>query len=59
MILTQLLASFKPQLVSSVNANEGAWLTQLVEHETLNLRVVGSSPTLGDLFSWASMLAQW
>ena len=24
-------------------------LAQLVEHETLNLRVVGSSPTLGDL----------
>ncbi|KAM7244401.1 hypothetical protein CapIbe_005009, partial [Capra ibex] len=24
-----------------------AWLTQSVEHETLNLRVVGSSPTLG------------
>ena len=23
-------------------------LAQLVEHETLNLRVVGSSPTLGD-----------
>ena len=29
-----------------------AWLAQSVEHETLNLRVVGSSPTLGDhLFS--------
>ena len=27
----------------------GAWLAQSVEHETLNLRVVGSSPTLGDL----------
>ena len=25
-----------------------AWLAQSVEHETLNLRVVGSSPTLGD-----------
>ena len=25
-----------------------SWLAQLVEHETLNLRVVGSSPTLGD-----------
>ena len=24
-----------------------AWLAQSVEHETLNLRVVGSSPTLG------------
>ena len=27
-----------------------AWLAQSVEHETLNLRVVGSSPTLGDCF---------
>ena len=59
MILSQLLASFKPQLVSSANANKRAWLTQSVEHETLNLRVVGSSPTLGNLFSWASLLAQW
>ena len=27
-----------------------AWLAQSVEHETLNLRVVGSSPTLGETF---------
>ena len=27
-----------------------ARLAQLVEHETLNLMVVGSSPTLGDCF---------
>ena len=27
-----------------------ARLAQSVEHETLNLRVVGSSPTLGDYF---------
>ena len=27
-----------------------AWLAQSVEHETLNLRVVGSSPTLGESF---------
>ena len=27
-----------------------AWLAQSVEHETLNLRVVGSSPTLGANF---------
>ena len=27
-----------------------AWLAQSVEHETLNLRVVGSSPTLGEFF---------
>ena len=25
----------------------GAWLAQLVEHATLDLRVVSSSPTLG------------
>ena len=29
-------------------ADRAAWLAQSVEHETLNLRVVGSSPTLGD-----------
>ena len=27
-----------------------AWLAQSVEHETFNLRVVGSSPTLGEFF---------
>ena len=27
-----------------------AWLAQSVEHETLNLGVVGSSPTLGEVF---------
>ena len=32
-----------------------AWLAQSVEHETLNLRVVGSSPTLG-VFSDRLML---
>ena len=33
-----------------------AWLAQSVEHETLNLRVVGSSPTLGAHFfqTWAA-----
>ena len=30
--------------------NETARLAQSVEHETLNLRVVGSSPTLGASF---------
>ena len=30
--------------------NHQARLAQSVEHETLNLGVVGSSPTLGDLF---------
>lgn len=29
-----------------------ARLAQSVEHETLNLRVVGSSPTLGERFCW-------
>ena len=29
-----------------------ARLAQSVEHETLNLRVVGSSPTLGEAFFW-------
>ena len=29
-----------------------ARLAQSVEHETLNLRVVGSSPTLGEYFCW-------
>ena len=32
------------------NYHWGTWLAQSVEHETLNLRVVGSSPTLGDYF---------
>ncbi len=27
-----------------------AWLAQSVEHETLNLRVVGSSPTSSSIF---------
>ena len=31
--------------------NNLARLAQSVEHETLNLRVVGSSPTLGVLFT--------
>ena len=33
------------------NQNQ-ARLAQSVEHETLNLRVVGSSPTLGDFFNY-------
>ena len=33
-----------------ISGNRRAWLAQSVEHETLNLRVVGSSPTLGDHF---------
>ena len=33
-----------------------ARLAQSVEHETLNLRVVGSSPTLGEIFLEILML---
>jgi hypothetical protein len=33
-----------------------ARLAQSVEHETLNLRVVGSSPTLGDLFLFTTFV---
>ena len=36
---------------------DGARLAQSVEHETLNLGVVGSSPTLGEYFeSWIRSL---
>ena len=34
----------------SVGIRAAARLAQSVEHETLNLRVVGSSPTLGAIF---------
>ena len=36
--------------VPTASAQHGALLGQSVEHETLNLRVVGSSPTLGGTF---------
>ena len=36
------------QVYCLCNCNHTARLAQSVEHETLNLRVVGSSPTLGD-----------
>ena len=36
-----------------------ARLAQSVEHETLNLRVVGSSPTLGDLFTIKHIFLVW
>ena len=36
----------------------GARLAQLVEHESLNLRVVGSSPTLGDLVFFFNYISQ-
>jgi hypothetical protein len=38
-----------------VNTSYQAWLAQSVEHETLNLRVVGSSPTLGDPFQFLEL----
>ena len=38
--------SFRNKFIMSTTSR----LAQLVEHETLNLRVVGSSPTLGDQF---------
>ena len=34
----------------SIGIRAAARLAQSVEHETLNLRVVGSSPTLGAFF---------
>ena len=34
----------------SLNSKHQARLAQSVEHETLNLRVVGSSPTLGERY---------
>ena len=39
--------------------NIDARLAQSVEHETLNLRVVGSSPTLGDLFTIKHIFLVW
>ena len=40
----------KRLILSFVSQDITARLAQSVEHETLNLRVVGSSPTLGELF---------
>ena len=37
--------------VASLVLLTSARLAQSVEHETLNLRVVGSSPTLGDILA--------
>ncbi len=41
-VFTYYIKSIKPS-----SCNKSARLAQSVEHETLNLRVVGSSPTLG------------
>ena len=35
--------------IETLQKKQSARLAQSVEHETLNLRVVGSSPTLGDI----------
>src|SRR4029434_6172628 len=45
-----LVRRFCRELTASLQAAK-ARLAQSVEHETLNLRVVGSSPTLGVVFS--------
>ena len=37
---------------TAANVSTQARLAQSVEHETLNLRVVGSSPMLGAHFFW-------
>ncbi len=39
------------QIENALERGISARLAQLVEHQTLNLRVVGSSPTLGDHFA--------
>ena len=39
-----------------ISRQGSARLAQSVEHETLNLRVVGSSPTLGDIFPFVYKL---
>ncbi len=38
-----------PDLVSYASVSVAAWLAQLVEHQTFNLRVKGSSPLSGEL----------
>ena len=41
-----------------LHTNKSAQLSQSVEHATLNLRVMGSGPTLGGTCFWASPVAQ-
>ena len=45
-VLEQIQIKYYYKLLHQVQA----WLAQSVEHETLNLRVVGSSPTLGEIY---------
>ena len=44
-------------MTTVIASSTGARLAQSVEHETLNLRVVGSSPTLGDLLTFFLFVA--
>ncbi len=46
-----LFDELRYQFQNAFNAGISARLAQSVEHQTLNLRVVGSSPTLGDHFA--------
>jgi hypothetical protein len=51
-MIDNFLLYYKIEIVIIVKLNKRyiqARLAQSVEHETLNLRVVGSSPTLGEL----------
>ena len=43
-------------ILSFVSQDLTARLAQSVEHETLNLRVVGSSPTLGEIFFFNKLI---
>ena len=44
--------------VPPADVQRGARLAQLVEHDTLNLRVVGSSPTMGGAFFFVGLLTR-
>ena len=46
---SKLLEKDRIEFRLNVELRNIARLAQSVEHETLNLRVVGSSPTLGDI----------
>ncbi len=52
----QKVRSFAREIWALIKTATGhQWLAQSVEHETLNLRVVGSSPTLGLSFGFLSL----
>ena len=44
------LERFRTTVTSTINSR-GTWLAQLVEHTTLDLRVMGLSPMLGKEFT--------